>query len=73
MTSLPSRDSESRATWPADRRLVYVVDVPGTTHAPGIVIELATEKRTVSGGWEPPVQFRLGMLGNPVPPAESTR
>jgi superfamily II DNA or RNA helicase len=25
-----------------------------------LVLELATEKRTVSGGWEPPVQFRLG-------------
>ncbi|MEO6876988.1 MAG: SNF2-related protein, partial [Gemmatimonadaceae bacterium] len=60
MTTPKSHDIGFHGTWPADRRLVYVVDVPATTHGAGLVLELATEKRTVSGGWEPPVTFRLG-------------
>ncbi len=45
--------------WPADRRLVYVIDVPATTHALGVVVDVETEKRTTSGGWEPPLRYRL--------------
>ncbi|HEY4217945.1 MAG TPA: DEAD/DEAH box helicase [Gemmatimonadaceae bacterium] len=70
MTPQKHNDTEIRPTWPTDRRLVYIVDVPQTTHAPGLALELATEKRTVSGGWEPPVPFRLGAgvwLANPDP------
>lgn len=43
----------SEATWPEDRRLTYIVDVPATKYAPGIAIELSTERRTDAGAWEP--------------------
>ena len=59
MAPFPTSGAPRTAAWPQDRRLVYVVDVPATMHSPGLVIELATEKQTRSGGWEPPVQFRL--------------
>jgi len=41
------------AKWPEDRRLIYLVDVQATQYAPGIAIELATERRSPTGEWEP--------------------
>ena len=46
--------------WPADRRLIYIVDVPATFHSAGLAIELAVEKQARDGGWGAPVAFRLG-------------
>ena len=43
--------------WPEDRRLIYVVDVPATYYAAGISIELATDRRTSAGEWEPTKAF----------------
>ncbi len=49
----------SRATWPKERRLVYVIDSVATFHSAGVVIELATERRKRDGTWEAPRTLRL--------------
>ena len=61
MTHAPHRGIRRAAHWPDDRRLVYVIDAPASAHAPGLVVELATEKRTRSGGWEAATPFRLSV------------
>ncbi len=43
--------------WPADRRIVYIVDLT-VTWAGGITVELATERQTRDGHWDAPVAFR---------------
>src|SRR5207253_822452 len=45
MSSDPRNRAEAGSTWPSDRRLVYVVDVPASQHSVGIVVELATERQ----------------------------
>ncbi len=45
------------AEWPADRRLVYVIDTVASRSAPGVTIELATEKRNRDGVWSTPKTF----------------
>src|SRR6185437_4957335 len=59
------------AVWPADRRLVYLIDVAVSRRTPdGIAIELATEKLRRDGTWDPPKLFRLGVdvwMANPDP------
>jgi superfamily II DNA or RNA helicase len=63
MAQRQSRGSEhagAQRMWPHDRRLIYVVDIAASARASGVVVELATEKQTRSGGWEPPVPYRLG-------------
>jgi superfamily II DNA or RNA helicase len=59
MTQQPARDAVPPAAWPADRRIVYIIDLAASRYAPGIVIELATEKQTPEGAWDLPVQFRI--------------
>jgi hypothetical protein len=51
----PARSPE----WPANRRIVYIVDIPASVRAQGLPIELATEKSDGEGGWTPPVQLRI--------------
>lgn len=48
------------ATWPDDRRLVYIVDLDATRHADGIVVDVGTEKRLSDDVWAPPKRFSLG-------------
>lgn len=48
------------APWPADRRIAYIVDVPATVAANGLIIELATERLLRDGSWDRPRQFALG-------------
>ena len=43
--------------WPADRRVVYIVDVPGTLAGNGLVLELGTQRRLKDGSWDRPRQF----------------
>lgn len=40
-----------RAEWPADRRLVYIIDAVASRTAPGIAVDIATEKRARDGTW----------------------
>src|SRR5262249_31611674 len=47
-----------RKTWPADRRIIYIVDLTATMLG-GIRVELATERQTSDGTWEPPAGFRV--------------
>jgi hypothetical protein len=48
------------ATFPGERRIVYVVDLVSTRlHQRGLVVELATQKRLADGEWSPPKQFGL--------------
>ena len=47
--------------WPNDRRLVYLVELPASATAQGLVIELATEKRGRDGTWAPLKLFRSGI------------
>ena len=52
--------AEAPATWPANRRLVYIVDMVASAMTMGLVIELATEKQERDGSWGAPTHFRLG-------------
>ena len=46
--------------FPADRRIVYVVDLPATRqYQRGLVVDLATQRRAPNGEWSPPKQFAL--------------
>jgi hypothetical protein len=46
------------STWPSDRRLVYIIDIPASRHSAGIVVELAMEREKDDGSWELPSQLR---------------
>lgn len=47
----------SPASWPADRQIIYVVDVPATlAGGRGLVAEMATMGRKKNGEWEPRVE-----------------
>lgn len=59
MANQPSRDAVRDNAWPADRRIIYIVDLPAMQNTAGIVVELATERQTREGLWEVPVQFRF--------------
>ncbi len=48
------------ATWPNERRLLYIVDLDATWHADGVVVNLGTEKRNKDGSWNAPKNFALG-------------
>lgn len=58
LASAPDRPAP--APWPEDRRLVYIIDIPGTLAANGVAVELATERRLRDGSWDRPRQFALG-------------
>ena len=46
--------------FPADRRIVYVVDLAATRqYQRGLVVDLATQRRMPNGEWGPPKQFSL--------------
>src|SRR5262245_12780258 len=47
------------AEWPADRRVVYLIDLVASRQATGLVVELSTERLGKDGTWGPPVQFQL--------------
>ncbi len=44
--------------WPADRRLVYIIDLGASALVPGLKIELGTEKRDRHGVWSTPKRFQ---------------
>lgn len=74
MAQLPPRDATPPATWPADRRIVYIVDLAASRYAAGVVVELATEKLTLEGTWAPPAPFRIaGDVWQAVPDATDRR
>lgn len=50
----------SKAEWPDDRRLMYLVDLGASASSAGLVVELATEKREPDGTWSLPKLFRTG-------------
>ena len=50
-------EKRDRMEWPDDRRLVYVVDAGASRNAPGVVVELGTEKRARDGAWGPAKPF----------------
>jgi superfamily II DNA or RNA helicase len=56
MAQVPAEPEST--TWPADRRIVYIVDLSAMWTG-GIKIDLATERQTSDGTWEAPVAFRL--------------
>src|SRR4029079_15615434 len=56
--SEPYADGQTK--WPANRRLVYIVDVPASANTTGLVIELAGEKQEDDGSWDAPTHFRFG-------------
>ena len=54
--------AQAPASWPGDKRLVYILDLPASANrAEGLLIELATEKRGRDGEWELPKVFRSGL------------
>ena len=56
MAELPP--DADRKPWPADRRIIYIVDLTATW-AGGVRVELATEHQKGDGTWDPPVAFRV--------------
>ncbi|WP_411280332.1 DEAD/DEAH box helicase [Gemmatimonas sp.] len=44
--------------WPADRRLVYIIDLDASAHVSGLKIELGTEKRDRHGVWSTAKRFQ---------------
>jgi hypothetical protein len=56
MAQLPT--TRAPHVWPADRRIVYIVDLTITWSA-GLTVELATERQRRDGTWEAPVAFRI--------------
>jgi hypothetical protein len=59
MSHLPRPDAEQQASWPKERRLVYVIDAAATFRSAGIVVELGTQRRKRDGTWDIPRQFRM--------------
>jgi hypothetical protein len=59
MTSERFHD-QRRGTWPADRRLVYVIDIEATFRESwGIVLELWTQSQARDGSWAAPKRMTL--------------
>jgi hypothetical protein len=57
---LPPPGVARESAWPADRRILYIVDITATRlYQRGLVIELATQKRLSDERWGPPKQFAL--------------
>lgn len=49
--------SPEPATWPANRRINYILDLTRSVGHGGLVVELATQKLGRQGAWEPPKRF----------------
>lgn len=47
--------------WPANRRLVYILDLHASAHSLGVVIDLGTELRAPNGTWGEAKRFSLGV------------
>jgi len=47
--------------WPANRRLVYIVDLEATIYAPGLSIDIGTETQLRDGSWGTAKRFSLGL------------
>jgi len=58
MSSSVTSYASPASTWPTDRRLVYIIDIPASRHSAGIVVELAMEREKDDGSWELPTQLR---------------
>ncbi len=50
-------EKRERVDWPDDRRLVYIIDSSASRNAPGVQVDLGTEKRARDGAWGPPKPF----------------
>ncbi|MHB1298531.1 MAG: SWIM zinc finger family protein, partial [Gemmatimonadaceae bacterium] len=61
------------AKWTDDKRLIYVVDMQASSYAPGIVVELAAERRTATGEWETAKPFRPSVAVWMAIPSETDR
>ena len=48
-----------RTEWPADQRLIYIVDFQRSWQETGILIDLALETQRADGSWSDPVRFKL--------------
>jgi hypothetical protein len=60
--SVPDTDvhHHDHNNWPADRRMVYAIDVESTRNGfGGIVIELYTQKKSRSGKWSDPRRYSV--------------
>jgi superfamily II DNA or RNA helicase len=56
----PFDPTTSDSKFPSDRRIVYVVDLPATRlYQRGLVVDLATQRRSPNGEWGTPKQFSL--------------
>lgn len=49
------------ATWPNERRLIYIVDLDATSYGDGVVVHIGTERRKKDGTWDAPKGFALGV------------
>ena len=49
------------ATWPADRRLVYLFDLEASATTPGIMLDVGTQRRTRDGDWSEAKRFTMGV------------
>ncbi|MEO7086734.1 MAG: SWIM zinc finger family protein, partial [Gemmatimonadaceae bacterium] len=59
LAHLPPLAAMPSAEWPANRRIVYIVDLPLSANTAGMVVEVATEKATADGTWDALAPLRL--------------
>jgi superfamily II DNA or RNA helicase len=51
--------TDSTGTWPADRQILYVIDVPGSVRQGALIIDLLAREPKRAGGWKKPNPPRL--------------
>ena len=56
----PPPSAARPATWPANRRLVYIIDLDQSMAAQGVMLEVGTELRDRTGEWGEAKRFTLG-------------
>ena len=59
-TPLAGPNTAAAATWPGNRRLVYILDLEASATSDGVTIELGTELRARDGSWGDAKRFTLG-------------
>ncbi len=56
----PPPAAADAAVWPADRRLVYLIDLEGSAATSGILLDVGSQRRTRDGGWSAAKRFTMG-------------
>jgi superfamily II DNA or RNA helicase len=69
----PSSSMTSAKIWPADRQILYVIDVPGSVKHGALIINLLAREPKRAGGWKKPSPPRLDHRTLPLLPDPTDR